>query len=441
MPEEIPTIRRSGIIFRPGNYGAKGNYTDADIDAMAGDNHVPVNIEHRKSVFDGKLGSCIRRWSGVDDKGDKVLLGEWDEPLPLTQLLGNKPRPASIELDMATKQVTALAITYNPHIPDAALFNAVQDAYAKFSRGEEVAEFRYESTAERDAIASSDFADPANQLFPVRTQQELRESMREVWNAADPTMVKKNILDIAARKGLTVSDWLVSPTYGISKPMDNDADDSMAMYSAEEKKKMENDTQTAKPTPWEHIKAMFGFTDEQVASAKATFEAGTSPRELELLAENAKLKKAAEDAKTAQFNADTTTRAGIAKTFAAELVTQNLILPAQADAVTAEFTRALDDDAREPKMVTFSVESEGAVKDMAMTRADSLKAHYLGRRPHTLTEEVVQSVPPEHTALFAREATRMRTADQNEVRPSVLAEMRANLNLKTPAGAASNGHN
>lgn len=135
---DIPSIRRTGIIFRSGVYGAKGSYSDADIDAMAGDNPLPVNLEHRPSLLDNKLGQCVRRFSAFDDNGKKVLMGEWDEPAPLAALLGDTVRRASIEIDMATKQPTGLALTHIPHISDAALFSAVTDAYAKFSRGEQI---------------------------------------------------------------------------------------------------------------------------------------------------------------------------------------------------------------------------------------------------------------------------------------------------------------
>lgn len=134
----IPTKKRTGIIFRPGAYGSKGVYSDADIDAMAGDNPLPVNLEHRKSLLSDKLGFLTRRFSGFDENGQKVLMGEWHEPEPLAALLGDTTRKASIEIDMATKQPTGLALTHLPHIADAALFYAVDEAFAKFSRGEEI---------------------------------------------------------------------------------------------------------------------------------------------------------------------------------------------------------------------------------------------------------------------------------------------------------------
>jgi hypothetical protein len=67
------------------------------------------------------------------------LFGEWQEPEPISLLLGDTPRKASIEIDMATKQPVGLALTHIPHIKDAAFFSqAIEEAYAQFSRGEEV---------------------------------------------------------------------------------------------------------------------------------------------------------------------------------------------------------------------------------------------------------------------------------------------------------------
>lgn len=127
-------VTRRGIIFRPGSYGAKETYSDADIDAMAGDNPLPINIEHKKTLLDGFLGHLTRRFSGYDDQGRKVLMGEWQEPEPLALLLGDTERKVSIEIDMATKQPVGLALTHSPAITDAALFSA----FSAYERGEEV---------------------------------------------------------------------------------------------------------------------------------------------------------------------------------------------------------------------------------------------------------------------------------------------------------------
>jgi len=166
MPDTIPSIKRTGVIFKPGNYGAKGEYSDADIDAMAGDTPLPVNLEHRKSLLDGRLGELTRRFSGFDENGNKVLMGEWNEPAPLAQLLGDTVRKASIEIDLKTKQPVGLALTHLPHISEAALFSAVEDAYAKFSRGEEIVPLAPTTPQENTVMTQTAAATPQEQEQP-----------------------------------------------------------------------------------------------------------------------------------------------------------------------------------------------------------------------------------------------------------------------------------
>jgi hypothetical protein len=139
-PSEFPTIRRTGIIFRPGDYGAKGSYTDADIEAMAGDTPLPIRMGHHDTLIEraNRMGVCHRTFVGFDAAGEKVLMGEWDEPEPLAQLLAGVPKTVSAEIDLKTKRPFALALEVNPHIEGAAFFDAVDRAYAQFSKGEDV---------------------------------------------------------------------------------------------------------------------------------------------------------------------------------------------------------------------------------------------------------------------------------------------------------------
>lgn len=137
--EKIPTISRTGILFRPGDYGKRGLYTDADIEAMAGDVNVPIRMSHYPTLLEGKLGLCERAFVGYDESGQKVLMGQWQEPQPLADLLGDAPRPLSVEIDLKTKKLAAVALEVYPQIKDAGFFSEqVEEAFAKFSRGEKV---------------------------------------------------------------------------------------------------------------------------------------------------------------------------------------------------------------------------------------------------------------------------------------------------------------
>jgi len=192
LPEQTTAARgyvlRRGKVFEVGEFPDKGFSLTAEeaAAAVASFAPVPANLEHRQTVLDGRLGDLVE--VKLADDG-KTLLGTLLEPKWLADLLPNGARKVSLEWDKAKKQIVGIAHVLSPRIADAAVFNA----YAQFAKGETVAAigtFGYESTGERDAIADEDFGDPEGKLFPVRTQSEYREAMRELWNAADPTAVK-----------------------------------------------------------------------------------------------------------------------------------------------------------------------------------------------------------------------------------------------------------
>lgn len=66
----------------------------------------------------------------------------------------------------------------------------------------------YIAKKERDALSSSDFGDPKNRKFPIRNQKDLDSAAHLVGRADNPEAVKKRIIAIAKRKGLTLpSAW------------------------------------------------------------------------------------------------------------------------------------------------------------------------------------------------------------------------------------------
>lgn len=60
--------------------------------------------------------------------------------------------------------------------------------------------------AKRDALPAADFGDPERRLFPVADQDDVDSAARLIGKAADPEAVKRRIIAIAKRKGLTVPD-------------------------------------------------------------------------------------------------------------------------------------------------------------------------------------------------------------------------------------------
>lgn len=433
--EEFPALSRQGVVFRSGDYGEKGAYTDADLANMTGNEPLPVNLEHRHSLLSGKLGQLTRRWFGKDENGKSALFGEWLEPEPLAQLLGETERKVSIELDKATKQPVGLALTWNPHIKDAALFTeAVEKAYVQFSNGEtitpvDVATFAYESNTERDKIDTADFADPDNKLFPVRTQEELRDAMKQVWSASDPIKVMKNITLIAERKGLSTEAnfYPIYPRQGMAKGIEekpNPATYDPYYYSNESNTNMRFFIQNK---PGDHVIA----TAQQVA----TFVGGVvgpqtqgvfveennrfrSATPEEIVGFTAGLVKFSTPASSvtpeiqaqldelAQFKAKEATAQNAVFTATAEgvyeqLLKDNKAVPADKETIVAAFTIAARYDAQKADLAYFSADSEQA----KFSLSDHLKKLHEGVKPHNLAREQGASFSEETFAMFDQSKT------------------------------------
>lgn len=425
MNDTIPTRKRTGIIFRAGNYGAKGEYTDADLDAMCGDVNVPIKMSHGRTLLDNKLGSCERAFVGFDEAGGKVLMGEWSEPEPLSLLLGDTPRTLSVEIGLEDKKLKAVALEVNPHIKDAAFFSdQVEQAFAQFSKGEPVAQFRYESEAERDAIPAEDFGDPANKLFPVRTQQELRQAYEELAHAEDPTAVKARILEIAARKGLKVEPSPWYSTEGVSKPISADA--GMAFYSQEN-----NGMKVFIPTS---NGSRSGTAEEVVAFTGGTIGADT--RGLQIQDESGHMSKATPEAivaftdgkvkfetPAAQIDAETQAKLDRLAKFEADeregrmsgiqtdaeaafnvLLTDKRVLPADKEKFVAAFSAAAVADANADTRKGVACFAEGApTADFSMT---AFLTETFKRLPqHSNGKEQVGGLDKEQIAAFEQENT------------------------------------
>lgn len=181
-------VRRTGKIFESGDYPDKDfKISDAEMDAaIAGFTPVPINIEHRDTIFDGQLGTV----AAIKREGPS-LYGEIEIPAWLDELNKGKPLKVSAEWDSKTKAFRGLGLVINPRIADAAV-------YAAFS-AEDL------TKAERDAIPEEDFAGP-NRTFPIRNQKEVDAASHLYGRAEDPDAVKAKIIEIATRKGLTLPD-------------------------------------------------------------------------------------------------------------------------------------------------------------------------------------------------------------------------------------------
>ena len=76
-----------------------------------------------------------------------------------------------------------------------------------------------------------DCGDPANLLFPARTEDEMYQSIEQLWNAADPTLVRNNLLAIAQAKGFRTDSYRYpSARPGISAPRPDPAPGALNGY-------------------------------------------------------------------------------------------------------------------------------------------------------------------------------------------------------------------
>ena len=126
------TVTRPGKLFETGVWPpaagrpAGFSLSDAEADAVTGAT-VPIEIEHVRSILDGKLGTAtFTGRNGADLNGFLTL------PRVLNDLLGpGEPLPVSVVWDTATKRPLRVGLVLNPAITGAqvsAAFSASDDS-------------------------------------------------------------------------------------------------------------------------------------------------------------------------------------------------------------------------------------------------------------------------------------------------------------------------
>jgi hypothetical protein len=119
------TVIRSGKVFECGDYPDKGfSLTEAEADAaITGFKSVNNDLEHKRTILDGKLGSL----SGLKRVGNE-LFGSVSIPKWLHEAVGNTPIKTSLAWDIAKKTIVGLGLVLNPRIADAQLVAAFNEA-------------------------------------------------------------------------------------------------------------------------------------------------------------------------------------------------------------------------------------------------------------------------------------------------------------------------
>lgn len=127
---EGSVVRRSGKIFEAGSYPSEhGQFVITEQDLIAARDSfapVPVDLDHKNTVLDGKLGTL----ESVDVSEDgRILFGTIALPEWLNNVLGDGIQKVSCTWDFVTKKLAGIALTKTPRITDAAIFSA----YAAFT--------------------------------------------------------------------------------------------------------------------------------------------------------------------------------------------------------------------------------------------------------------------------------------------------------------------
>jgi len=118
VTEDAQYVYKIAKIFHCDNYPDKQfslNETEADAAChYASQSHIPLDIEHQPTVFDGVLGHLVTAW-----RVGKEMFGRIAFNKDIYKALGGKPLKLSCEWDQFSKTLRKLSLVLTPRIPDA----------------------------------------------------------------------------------------------------------------------------------------------------------------------------------------------------------------------------------------------------------------------------------------------------------------------------------
>jgi len=407
-----PHVTRSGVIFRCGEYKDKNFCLTPDEAraAIARFKPVPINLQHTKTVLDGKLGRLERVWMGEDGES---IYGEAHIPAWFHDLFPGEPMKVSGEFDRVFKDHLGLGVVTVPRVDDAALMSdEPNEAYFV------ACEWARDS---KDIVSMSIVPPPV--AFDGKRH-----------NIADQALVERGHKMAHAVAGIFVG---LGATPAEGSPQE-EAGESPATEAAETTAGMSKGApgmtdEKKQRTFSEKFAAWFSgedVTDADRAAVETRFSADTTPvtvREVVEAAPQPDLEKDAMRREIARLRERDVERDAAA--FADGEVTAKRALPGERDALVAEFTQAAHDDLANPATVTFSVGDE----TKSGNRVDAVRARHAIRLPHRLTEELVKNITEdEHLVLMSAMQTRQAGT---EAKPS--DERMRRLNEASPLGRAS----
>lgn len=122
-PLDNDFVVKTGLIFRAGDYPDKKFQMSPEeiIVAESEFQSAPLDIEHNKSIFDGKLGE-LKAIKASEDGNN--LYGAAVIPKWLNDVIGTDPIKVSCTWNRESKKLEKLALVTNPRVSDAALMAA-----------------------------------------------------------------------------------------------------------------------------------------------------------------------------------------------------------------------------------------------------------------------------------------------------------------------------
>jgi hypothetical protein len=126
---EAPALDLRGHKIRKGKCFEAGNYPDKRFkitpdemrEAAQQFQPVPIDLEHKPSILDGKLGHLLSVQMAEDGKS---LIGEAAIPEWLELMVPANKREVSLTWDRQKKQIVGMALVLKPRVSDAALLSA-----------------------------------------------------------------------------------------------------------------------------------------------------------------------------------------------------------------------------------------------------------------------------------------------------------------------------
>lgn len=337
-------VTRTGLIFRCGDYPSHTfALTEDEADAaIAAFRPVPLNLEHKATVLDGKLGRLERVWrQGADIYGETRLARWLDEALDTTA------RKVSTEWDRSAKALTGLGLVLDPQVSDAVLMSA----YATFAAarhdtppGQVALQMIHDHAAASGAVcakpggkakmSSKHEAATIQTIHDMTTQHGAQcQAIGQDMAAHVPGM---GLFSRTKGSPMKLFDWLTAQ----AKEQGVEIEDSPAVFNA--------------PAP-----------DPRIAELEQSLKA-----QQETMARF----------KTERIESEAAAEAD-------RLILASKALPAEREAIVAAFRQAATDDASHGA-VTFSA-ADG--QSATTSRVAQLRALYEARPGHGLTAEQVQA--------------------------------------------------